>query len=272
MTSFSWWVCRKFLGAPSSDRTQHGSDIESVYYLADLLARDSRWHGTDTDSAPAPASSILRQYSGDQSRLMAPTKPQQVPVADHDNVLAMSKSTKGWYTKPHLLRLNYSILSLVLLSSSVGYDASCMNGLLALPTWNEFMNYPTGAWLGFINCAYVLGVLVALPLCPYVNNRYGRKMGIYVGYAFLIPGVIMQTCAQNEATFIASRAFIGINTAWYANSAPVLIAETAFPAHRVRFPLCRISSFSVHPLIYINKPIFRVLQQHSTTAGSTWAP
>jgi hypothetical protein len=29
-----------------------------------------------------------------------------------------------------------------------------MNGLQALPRWNEFMNHPAGAWLGFINAIY----------------------------------------------------------------------------------------------------------------------
>jgi hypothetical protein len=35
-----------------------------------------------------------------------------------------------------------------------GYDLSLMNGLQALPRWNEFINKPAGARLGFINATY----------------------------------------------------------------------------------------------------------------------
>jgi hypothetical protein len=39
-------------------------------------------------------------------------------------------------------------------ASANGYDGSLMNGLQALPRWNEFMKQPAGAWLGFINAIY----------------------------------------------------------------------------------------------------------------------
>lgn len=155
------------------------------------------------------------------------------PSTPLNDLLSTSRAQPRWYTQPHLLRLNFSILSLVSLSSAIGYDASMMNGLLALPTWNAFMDYPTGAWLGFINASYVLGILVALPICPFINNRYGRKWAIWVGYAFMIPGVALQASAKTEATFIVARALLGVNTAWFASSAPVLIAEVAYPTHRV---------------------------------------
>lgn len=32
-----------------------------------------------------------------------------------------------------------------------------MNGLLALPQWNEFMDNPSSEWLGFMNAIYWIG-------------------------------------------------------------------------------------------------------------------
>ncbi|KAL4930856.1 uncharacterized protein BDV17DRAFT_289289 [Aspergillus undulatus] len=56
-----------------------------------------------------------------------------------------------WYQKRHLLRLNFALLSLFLLSASDGYDGSLMSGRQALPRWQEFMNNPTDAWLGLLS-------------------------------------------------------------------------------------------------------------------------
>lgn len=107
-----------------------------------------------------------------------------------------------------------------------------MGGLLALNTWNTFMDFPTGAYLGWIGAIYWLGNGVAFPVAAWVSNRWGRKPGIYLGYLFLILGVGMQTAAQNEKTFTISRLFIGIAASWLGNAAPLLINEIAHPKQR----------------------------------------
>ncbi|KAH8661063.1 hypothetical protein BGZ61DRAFT_564569 [Ilyonectria robusta] len=151
------------------------------------------------------------------------TGPSNDEAARHTALLLSTTSPVPWYKQPHLLKLNFSVLSLVLLSSAIGYDSSMTNGLLALPTWNSFMNYPTGAWLGFINCIYIIGILVTLPICPF---------GIWIGFAFLSLGVGLQAGAQNVTTFILGRFFLGVNTGWYTTATPLLITEVAYPPHR----------------------------------------
>ncbi|KAH6982453.1 sugar transporter [Ilyonectria destructans] len=94
------------------------------------------------------------------------------------------------------------------------------------------MEYPTGAWLGFINCIYVIGILVTLPVCPLAANKYRRKIGIWIGFGFLSLGVGLQAGAQNVPMFILGRFFLGINTGWYTTAAPLLITEVAYPPHR----------------------------------------
>jgi MFS family permease len=107
-----------------------------------------------------------------------------------------------------------------------------MNGLLALSTWNEFMDNPSGAWLGFINGIYWLGNLTMVPLAAIVANKYGRKACIYLGYLFLIPGVILQGSAHNSTAFIMARLLLGATSGWFSVGVPLLINEIAYPTQR----------------------------------------
>ena len=105
-----------------------------------------------------------------------------------------------------------------------------MNGLQALDQWQTYMKSPTGAWLGFINAIYWLGVGISYPMAAVVANKYGRKPGVYIGYAFLVLGVVL--LAGPEGAFVASRFFVGCAAAWFGNAVPLLINEIAFPTHR----------------------------------------
>ncbi|KPM39521.1 hypothetical protein AK830_g7040 [Neonectria ditissima] len=144
---------------------------------------------------------------------------------------AVLPDTGPWYKQKHLVRLNFCILSMIMFSSSNGYDGSMMNGLLALPQWDEFMGSPTGAWLGFINAVYSLGSAVVYPVAAWMCNRYGRKPGIWIGYAFLALGTALQTAANGEVAFVLARLFLGCASGFFL-SVPLLIAENAYPTQR----------------------------------------
>ena len=144
----------------------------------------------------------------------------------------LPQDKKSWYTRGYLLKLNFIIISLVQFSSCNGYDGSIMNGLQALPSWHKFMNNPVGAWLGFINAIYWLGCGVTAPLAAIVANKYGRKLGIYIGYLFLVLGVALQASAQNSTMFVLARLFLGCASGFYGNTVPLLINEIAYPTHR----------------------------------------
>lgn len=94
------------------------------------------------------------------------------------------------------------------------------------------MSHPTGAWLGFINAVYWLGVGVCFPAAAFVANKYGRKPGVYAGVLFLILGTVLQAAAHNTAAFVAARFFIGVAGSWFGACIPVLINEIAYPTHR----------------------------------------
>jgi MFS family permease len=160
----------------------------------------------------------------------AETPKNPAPV---DGVAAVIPSDGiPWWKQRHLLRLNLIILSLVLYSSANGFDGSLMNGLEALDQWKSFMDYPSGAWLGWINAIYWLGCGVGYPTASWIANRYGRKPGVYVGYIFLILGSVLQAAAPNDKAFLLARLFLGFASALFGNAVPLLINEIAYPTHR----------------------------------------
>lgn len=106
-----------------------------------------------------------------------------------------------------------------------------MNGLQALQQWRDFMDTPTGVWLGFINAIYWAGSGVTYLVTPWISNNYGRKLPVYIGYCVLILGVGL--CGiDNEVGFIISRFLVGCASACFAGSVPLLINEIAYPTHR----------------------------------------
>lgn len=144
----------------------------------------------------------------------------------------LPQNDKPWYKKRNLIYLNFCQMSLFLLSSSNGYDGSMINGLIALPPWQEFMKHPTGSWLGLISAAQYLGSIPFYPTVAWMSNRYGRKPTTFVGYVFLFLGVGIQTGATNDAMFVVGRVIIGIGASFFWGCVPLLMTETAYPTHR----------------------------------------
>ncbi|KAJ4264227.1 hypothetical protein NW762_005421 [Fusarium torreyae] len=137
-----------------------------------------------------------------------------------------------WYKKKHLLILNYYAVSMGLLAAANGMDGSLMNGLMALPQWYNFMDNPSGAWLGFINAIQPLSSTLGYPVVAYFANRWGRKKGLLIGYFFVTLGALLQAFTPNTTGFILGRLFLGQPSAWWGGLAPLLITELAYPSHR----------------------------------------
>ncbi|SCO91364.1 related to hexose transporter protein [Fusarium oxysporum] len=143
-----------------------------------------------------------------------------------------SDTSIPWYRKPHLLKLNISIICLVLFSSALGYDGSMSNGLQALPQWNEFMEHPTGEWLGFINAIYWVAFGLASPVFGWAANRWGRKPVVYFSFLPLLAGTALEAASSSPSMFIVGRTILGIPSAAWGSVIPLLIAECAHPDHR----------------------------------------
>lgn len=144
----------------------------------------------------------------------------------------LPQDNKAWYQRAHLIKLNLIVLSLVQFSSGNGYDGSVMNGLQALSSWQTFMSTPAGAWLGFVNAIYWLGTGIVSPVAAILANKYGRKLGVWIGYVFLVLGVVLQAASPNATAFIIGRFFLGCASGMFSSTVPLLINEVAYPTHR----------------------------------------
>ncbi|GJP87671.1 hypothetical protein CBS115989_10459 [Aspergillus niger] len=149
-----------------------------------------------------------------------------------DQELASVLPAVTWWRSPHLRKVNLFMVILSLFSSPGGFDGSLVNGLQAMPEWVNFMEKPSSTWLGFINAVYWIGALISTPVAAWTCNRYGRRVGVWVGVIFLISGTTMGTAASSANVFTASRAVIGCGMGWVSNAAPILLSEIAYPAHR----------------------------------------
>ena len=56
-----------------------------------------------------------------------------------------------------------------------------MNGLQSVYAWEHYFNNPNGASLGLLNAIYPVGSMVAMPIFPFIADRFGRRWGIIVG-------------------------------------------------------------------------------------------
>jgi len=148
---------------------------------------------------------------------------------------AMTVMMKGrdtrWY-RGHLLRLTLICFLILITSMTNGYDGSMMNGLQSLQPWQDYFGHPTGSLLGLFNAIQSIGGFASLPIAGGIADKYGRRFGIFSGCAIMLVATALQTAAQNIGMFIGARALIGFGLGIAATSAPLLVTELAFPAHR----------------------------------------
>ncbi|EXM19993.1 Sugar/inositol transporter [Fusarium oxysporum f. sp. vasinfectum] len=151
----------------------------------------------------------------------------------HDEVRVHDLCTKeSWWNVPHLVRLNL-MLAVPFMSAYIGgYDGSVLNGMQTLDHWKSEFGYPSGGILGLLVNIQTIGGVVALPVAPWMADKYGRRHPIFLGSCIIIGAAILQGCATNMAMFLAGRFFIGLGGMFISCAAPPLLGELAYPTHR----------------------------------------
>lgn len=110
-----------------------------------------------------------------------------------------------------------------------------MNGLQALPQWNSDFGYPTGYILGLVNAIMPIAMFLALPILPWITDRFGRKVPIFIGSAGVIVASLIQLFSVNYGMFVFSRAILGFCGSFMIQPSALLIAELAYPTHRGKY-------------------------------------
>jgi len=126
----------------------------------------------------------------------------------------------------------YELTLHLIAASANGFDGSLVNCLQAIPEWQQFLHTPTGAWLGFISAVYWIAMLACFTITASISNRFGRKVGLYIGLVLVFIGAAIQAAATNTAVFVVARAILGFSAGFWGSTAPVLISEIALPSHR----------------------------------------
>ncbi|SPO00313.1 related to hexose transporter protein [Cephalotrichum gorgonifer] len=115
---------------------------------------------------------------------------------------------------------------------TLGFDAAMMNGLQAVPSWDDYFNRPRGSLLGIMSAILPLGCVLATPFVSVVGDRWGRRVGIIVGSVIMVAGGVIQGASVHIGMFMASRFIIGVGIVFANAFAPMLIAELAHPKER----------------------------------------
>ncbi|KAF2280053.1 hexose transporter-like protein [Westerdykella ornata] len=156
----------------------------------------------------------------------------------------VAEDTVPWYRKPNM-RLMYLWLFLCCMGVEMtsGFDSQLINTLQFSDPFNRYFGngyYDTKkkkfsiepAMLGFISSCYQLGSILAVPIAPYCNQRWGRRWSIMVGSLIMVVGSILQGFSQHVAMYIIARMLLGVGILFCIISGSALIGELGYPKER----------------------------------------
>lgn len=149
-------------------------------------------------------------------------------VTVHDYIA----ETRPWYRVPHLRLLSFCIFLITITSTNNGYDGSMLNGLQSLSHWQDDMGHPQGQKLGALSNGTLFGGLAALPIAPYMADKFGRRTVIFVGQFITVIGGILQGVSNSYGFFLGSRIVLGFGSCVATIGSPTLISELSYPTHR----------------------------------------
>jgi len=149
----------------------------------------------------------------------------------------------AWYKKPNL---RYMYLWLFLCCMGVemtsGFDSQLINTLQFAPTFHKYLGggrkNAKNAFeiepglLGFVNSCYQLGSIFAVPVAPWIAQRFGRRWSIMLGSVIMVVGALLQGFAQHVGMYIVARMILGAGILFCIISGAALIGELAHPKER----------------------------------------
>lgn len=149
------------------------------------------------------------------------------------NFSHLQNNTNPQWWKDRCLRINVlHCVGMYFCVFYLGYDASLMNGLQAIPEWKTYFNNPSGSVLGLISASLFLPAIVTPFAASWINGRWGRKICLAVGALLLILGAFLNAFATNLATFIGGRVVIGAAGPFGKITGIALLQEISHPRLR----------------------------------------
>lgn len=172
----------------------------------------------------------------------------------------VKEDTVAWYKRPNL-RIMYVWLFLCCMGVEMtsGFDSQLINTLQNADSFNKFFgngykkaNGNPGiepSMLGFIGSSYQLGSIFAVPIAPWLNQRYGRRFSIMLGSIIMVVGALIQGFAQHVAMYVIARMLLGVGILFAIISGSSLIGELAHPKERAILTSFFNSSYFVGAIV-----------------------
>ncbi|KAH8896058.1 general substrate transporter [Thozetella sp. PMI_491] len=158
------------------------------------------------------------------------TTATATPIIGIESVIP--QNSEPWWKTGHLIKLNALLTVPIITGYLIGYDGSMLNGVQSVPAWIKDFDNPTGARLGLLGTAQIIGAVIAMPMVAFMADRFGRRLPVFLGSLVALLGTALQTVSINIDMFIAGRVFVGFGTAFVGVASNPLLAELAYPTHR----------------------------------------
>ncbi|SPO01738.1 related to hexose transporter protein [Cephalotrichum gorgonifer] len=160
-----------------------------------------------------------------------------------------------WYKKPNL-RVMYIWVFLCCMGVEMtsGFDSQLINTLQFSESFQRYFGGgrvdENGKYaiepglLGFVNSCYQLGSIFAVPIAPWVAQRWGRRWSIMIGSLIMVVGALIQERPvvpgrfRSDAYFllvamyIIARILLGMGILFAIISGAALIGELSYPKER----------------------------------------
>lgn len=138
-----------------------------------------------------------------------------------------------WYRKKNL-RILYLLLlpTCIGIEMTSGFDSQMINTVQIAPSWQNYFHTPQGSLLGIISAAYNLGAICALPLVPIVNDKFGRRIAIFLGSWIMVLGSFIQAFANGAGMYVVARWILGFGIPFCIIAGSSLMGELAYPKER----------------------------------------
>ncbi|KAK9371410.1 general substrate transporter [Lipomyces kononenkoae] len=143
-----------------------------------------------------------------------------------------NNTNKSWIKDKGLRRLNIGIGMMFASAAANGFDGSLMNGLLALPKFNENLGDVQSSIMGLIIAGISLGGTVTFIPASYFADYFGRKKCVGLGSFLMVCAAIIQTATDGRWAFFGTRIMMGVGLGFAQTAAPPLTTEIAHPRHR----------------------------------------
>lgn len=128
----------------------------------------------------------------------------------------------------------YFMMALCVLNGIMnGYDGSVISGINAMePFQDRFEIGMTGNLNGAVFSIYTAGGIVGSLGCGYIMDRWGRRVGMFIGAFCIVLGSVLQASSYQLPQFMIGRFIVGFGNPMCATTAAVYIVELAYPTWR----------------------------------------